>query len=359
MGRWCCPSSWTSRPRWPSPSGSRTCSPPQPLAQDLLGSVVTELGAKVTEVRIDDLRDDIYTGRVFLEQGKRKVTLDARPSDSIAMALDGKARIMVTRKVLDEAGISREEIDALREGGPGVGGSGDPNMMDEPDAAHGSAPGPAAAGAGPEAGARRRTRSASSAPREQDPAKAKARPPLQGRRAFSQRRDETLEMKTASPTPSLVARVARQVFPRTQSCQGGVGRLGCAPMRKAKIICTLGPSSDSAEVIEELIRAGMNVARLNFSHGTHDAAPPPGESHPPGREEAGRAGGHPPGHPGAEDPPGQVRGRVPGGEDGPDGDGDHARGAGPGRPHPHAHHARCPRTWSRATPSCWTTGGCG
>ncbi|QRO01915.1 pyruvate kinase [Archangium violaceum] len=41
-------------------------------------------------------------------------------------------------------------------------------------------------------------------------------------------------------------------------------------MRKAKIICTLGPSSDSSEVIEGLIRAGMNVARLNFSHGTHE-----------------------------------------------------------------------------------------
>ncbi|MFP2925425.1 pyruvate kinase [Pyxidicoccus sp. 3LG] len=41
-------------------------------------------------------------------------------------------------------------------------------------------------------------------------------------------------------------------------------------MRKAKIICTLGPSSDSPEVIEGLIRAGMNVARLNFSHGTHE-----------------------------------------------------------------------------------------
>ena len=41
-------------------------------------------------------------------------------------------------------------------------------------------------------------------------------------------------------------------------------------MRKAKIICTLGPSSDTAEVIEELIRSGMNVARLNFSHGSHD-----------------------------------------------------------------------------------------
>lgn len=107
--------------------------PPQPLSQDLLGSVVTELGARVTEVRIDDLRDDIYTGRVFLQQGKRKVALDARPSDSIAMALDGEARIMVTRKVLDEAGISREEIDSLHEGGPGVGGSGAPNLLDEPE----------------------------------------------------------------------------------------------------------------------------------------------------------------------------------------------------------------------------------
>src|ERR1700682_4331245 len=39
-------------------------------------------------------------------------------------------------------------------------------------------------------------------------------------------------------------------------------------MRKAKIICTLGPASESANVIAGLIRAGMDVARLNFSHGT-------------------------------------------------------------------------------------------
>ena len=39
-------------------------------------------------------------------------------------------------------------------------------------------------------------------------------------------------------------------------------------MRKAKIICTLGPASDTLEIIEGLIVAGMNVARLNFSHGT-------------------------------------------------------------------------------------------
>ncbi|HVV88414.1 MAG TPA: pyruvate kinase [Kofleriaceae bacterium] len=41
-------------------------------------------------------------------------------------------------------------------------------------------------------------------------------------------------------------------------------------MRRAKIVCTLGPASSSAERIGELIEAGMDVVRLNFSHGTHD-----------------------------------------------------------------------------------------
>lgn len=41
-------------------------------------------------------------------------------------------------------------------------------------------------------------------------------------------------------------------------------------MRRTKIVCTIGPTSESPDVLRNLIESGMNVARLNFSHGSHD-----------------------------------------------------------------------------------------
>ena len=41
-------------------------------------------------------------------------------------------------------------------------------------------------------------------------------------------------------------------------------------MRRTKIVCTLGPASSDERVMENMLQHGMNVARLNFSHGTHE-----------------------------------------------------------------------------------------
>src|SRR5580692_12063590 len=41
-------------------------------------------------------------------------------------------------------------------------------------------------------------------------------------------------------------------------------------VRRAKIVCTIGPACDDQATLEQLVRAGMDVARLNFSHGSHE-----------------------------------------------------------------------------------------
>ena len=45
---------------------------------------------------------------------------------------------------------------------------------------------------------------------------------------------------------------------------------GFCDMRKTKIICTIGPATDKTGVLRKLIKSGMDVARINFSHGGHD-----------------------------------------------------------------------------------------
>jgi pyruvate kinase len=51
--------------------------------------------------------------------------------------------------------------------------------------------------------------------------------------------------------------------------RGAIGRAN-VPARRAKIVATLGPASDSEHVFRQLVRAGLDVARLNFSHGSHE-----------------------------------------------------------------------------------------
>jgi uncharacterized protein len=111
---------------------------PHPLAHDLLDRIVPSLGGRLTEVRIDGLKDHIYRSHVVIQQANRQLVIEARPSDAVSMALAAKVPVYTTRQVMAEGGISRAEIDALGKGppdsAPGVGGSGSVGSTPDPPA---------------------------------------------------------------------------------------------------------------------------------------------------------------------------------------------------------------------------------
>jgi bifunctional DNase/RNase len=77
--------------------------PPRPMTHDLLRLVLDQLGATVEKIVISDLRESTFFALIHLRQGDRSVTVDARPSDAIALALRTEAPIYVLRAVLDKA----------------------------------------------------------------------------------------------------------------------------------------------------------------------------------------------------------------------------------------------------------------
>ena len=79
---------------------------PRPQTHDLLKSVITELGAKVTRIVVNDLADDVFYARVLMDIDGRHVEVDSRPSDAIALAVRVKAPIFAEDTVLDKAGIT-------------------------------------------------------------------------------------------------------------------------------------------------------------------------------------------------------------------------------------------------------------
>jgi bifunctional DNase/RNase len=81
---------------------------PRPLTHDLLRDIVTAFKTSLTEVRITELRDDIYFAELVFDNG---TTVSARPSDAIALALRSDAAILVDDVVLDAAAITIPDDD--------------------------------------------------------------------------------------------------------------------------------------------------------------------------------------------------------------------------------------------------------
>jgi bifunctional DNase/RNase len=86
----------------------------RPLTHDLLRTVIYELGATVTHVFINDLRDDTYYARIVLDVRGRHAEIDCRPSDAIALAVRVHSRIFVDDEVLERAAVTLDSENAER-----------------------------------------------------------------------------------------------------------------------------------------------------------------------------------------------------------------------------------------------------
>jgi hypothetical protein len=84
----------------------------RPLTHDLLGRVVEQLGAKLTQIVINDLADETFYARLVLDQNGQHLEVDSRPSDAIAIAIRAKVPIYVEDAVLDQAGMVFESEEA-------------------------------------------------------------------------------------------------------------------------------------------------------------------------------------------------------------------------------------------------------
>jgi bifunctional DNase/RNase len=76
---------------------------PRPMTHDLLCNIIEALRAKVENVLITDLRDNTFFARVNLDHGGLKISIDARPSDAMALALRVEVPIFVDESVLERS----------------------------------------------------------------------------------------------------------------------------------------------------------------------------------------------------------------------------------------------------------------
>jgi bifunctional DNase/RNase len=88
--------------------------PPRPLTHDLLKSFLDNVGATITEVLIDELRENTFYAKIILEMSTLTNEIDARPSDAIALAVRAQSPIFVAESVMDAAAfVPSEETDKV------------------------------------------------------------------------------------------------------------------------------------------------------------------------------------------------------------------------------------------------------
>lgn len=79
--------------------------PARPLTHDLIKILLDALESKVVKIVINDLKNETYFARIYIESDGNLFSIDARPSDSIALALRMNATIFVEDKVMETNGL--------------------------------------------------------------------------------------------------------------------------------------------------------------------------------------------------------------------------------------------------------------
>jgi len=90
----------------------------RPLTHDLMQDAFDKIGVKVQRIVITDLKDSTYFAELIVSHGDRVISLDARPSDAIGIALRAEAPIFVAQQVLDQAKMSFSLPPGAGEGAP-------------------------------------------------------------------------------------------------------------------------------------------------------------------------------------------------------------------------------------------------
>ena len=78
--------------------------PPRPLTHDLFLTLFGRLNVSLTRVIVTDFREDIYYAMLHLSSNGTDLTLDARPSDAVALAIRAKVPVLVEDRVFDKGG---------------------------------------------------------------------------------------------------------------------------------------------------------------------------------------------------------------------------------------------------------------
>jgi len=85
--------------------------PNRPMTHDLFKSFLQKLNFIVNEVVITDIKDGVFFSKIIISDSNKKISIDSRPSDAIAIAIRYKANILVNENVIDEAGIIFDEVE--------------------------------------------------------------------------------------------------------------------------------------------------------------------------------------------------------------------------------------------------------